>query len=264
LRKQVSLWRQQGLTTGLVPTMGALHAGHLSLVDLAKEHADKTIVSIFINPRQFAPLEDLATYPVQERADLEALEKVSADLAFIPEVREMYPEGFATTVSVNGVSEDLCGTSRPHFFSGVATVVTKLLLQCLPDIAIFGEKDYQQLLVIRQLVRDLNIPVAIKSAPIIREKDGLAMSSRNAYLGPQQRKIAPLLHAILQKIAASKDIDKAICAAKKDLARAGFEIDYLEVRDGLDLGYPPKSSPRIFAAAYLGTTRLIDNEPVVV
>src|SRR5512146_326278 len=194
LRAQVAKWRQAGENVALVPTMGALHAGHLSLIAVAKAHAKRIVASIFVNPTQFGPKEDFKRYPRDEAGDLAKLAQAGVDLVFIPNAAEMYPPGFSTKVSLPSLTEDLCGAARPNHFEGVATVVTKLLLQCAPDVAVFGEKDYQQLLVIRRLVRDLNIPVEIVGGPIVREEDGLALSSRNVYLSPEQRKTAPLLH----------------------------------------------------------------------
>ena len=194
LREQVAKWRKAGESIALVPTMGALHEGHLSLIALAKAKADRVVVSIFVNPTQFGPREDFKTYPRDEAGDLKKLGAAGVDLVFAPEAAEMYPEGFKTQIKIGDLTEGLCGASRPNHFDGVATVVAKLLMQCGPNVAIFGEKDYQQLLVVKQLVRDLNIPVEIIGAPIVREADGLALSSRNVYLSPEQRKIAPLLH----------------------------------------------------------------------
>ncbi len=266
LRRRVSSWRERGARVALVPTMGALHDGHLSLVRLAKRRADRTIVTIFVNPSQFTPSEDFSTYPRDEMRDKASLAALGTDLVFAPALKEMYPPDFSTRVSVDGLSERLCGVSRPHFFGGVATVVAKLLLQALPDIAVFGEKDFQQQLIIRRLVRDLNIPVKIVTGPIIREPDGLAMSSRNAYLSAAERKIAPLLFQSLadaaEKLATGKTAAAVLAAAKRKLQSAGFVVDYFELSD------PETLKPitgkiagkaRLFAAAMLGKTRLIDN-----
>ena len=268
LRAHVAPWRKAGKSIALVPTMGALHAGHLSLVTLAKSKADRVVVSIFVNPIQFGPREDFNTYPRDEAGDIEKLRAAGADLVFAPNTAEMYPAGFSTKVSIGDLTEDLCGANRPNHFDGVATVVTKLLLQCAPDIAIFGEKDYQQLLVIKHLVRDLNVPVEILGGDIVREKDGLALSSRNAYLSPAERKTAPLLHQTISEVAAAlargEGADAACVAGRFKLEAAGFRVDYIAVRDPDTL--KPLSGPvkhaRVLAAAYLGKTRLIDNVPV--
>ena len=201
LRSTVTAWRRERKTVGLVPTMGAIHVGHLSLVTEAKSRCDKVIASIFVNPTQFGENEDFDAYPVDEARDVEALSEAGTDLVFCPGREDIYPEGFSTVISIAGVTAGLCGPFRPGHFDGVATVVAKLLLQCLPDIAVFGEKDYQQLLVIRQLVKDLNIPVDIVGAPIIREEDGLAMSSRNRYLSKEERALAPELNRVLRSVA---------------------------------------------------------------
>ena len=269
LRRRIATWRGDGQSVALVPTMGALHEGHLSLVRLAKQKADRTVVSIFVNPTQFAPSEDLDTYPREEAKDRAKLVELGVDLIYAPVLEEMYPDDFSTTVHVAGISEGLCGISRPHFFGGVATVVCKLLLQCLPDIAVFGQKDYQQLLVIKRLVRDLDIPVSIVGGPLIREPDGLALSSRNQYLSDKERRDAPLLYRTMSDMASDladgRPLDDAMEVARNRLESAGFEIDYLEVRDGRDLTLlsgeiaPPA---RVFAAAMLGKTRLIDNVAV--
>ena len=182
LRAQLAKWREDGERIALVPTMGALHAGHLSLIAIARSNADRVVASIFVNPAQFGPREDLARYPRDEAGDIGKLAAAGVDLVFIPETAEMYPSGFATRVSLPSLTDDLCGASRPNHFEGVATVVTKLLLQCAPDVAVFGEKDYQQLLMIKRLVRDLDIPLRIVAGPIVRETDGLALSSRNSFL----------------------------------------------------------------------------------
>jgi pantoate--beta-alanine ligase len=268
LRAHLAPWRKAGESIALVPTMGALHAGHLSLVTVAKTKAHRVVISIFVNPIQFGPLEDFNTYPRDEAGDIEKLRAAGADLVFAPDRSEMYPGGFTTKVSVGDLTEDLCGANRPNHFDGVATVVTKLLLQCAPDMAIFGEKDYQQLLVIRHLVRDLNIPVEILGGEIVREKDGLALSSRNAYLSPSERQTAPLLHQTISEVAAAlargEGADAACVAGRFKLEAAGFRVDYVAVRDPVTL--KPLSGPvkrgRVLAAAYLGKTRLIDNVPV--
>jgi pantoate--beta-alanine ligase len=270
LREQVAKWRKAGESIALVPTMGALHEGHLSLIALAKAKADRVVVSIFVNPTQFGPREDFKAYPRDEAGDLEKLGAAGVDIVFAPEAAEMYPEGFKTQLKIGDLTEGLCGASRPNHFNGVATVVAKLLMQCGPDVAIFGEKDYQQLLVIKQLVRDLNIPVEIIGAPIVREVDGLALSSRNVYLSPEQRKIAPLLHQTIAGVAADlaqgRGCDDAVVAARFKLDAAGFRVDYVAVRDPDTL--QPLSGPvkraRVLAAAYLGKTRLIDNVPMPV
>ena len=268
LRAHVAPWRKAGKSIALVPTMGALHAGHLSLVTLAKSKADRVVVSIFVNPIQFGPREDFNTYPRDEAGDIEKLRAAGADLVFAPNTAEMYPAGFSTKVSIGDLTEDLCGANRPNHFDGVATVVTKLLLQCAPDMAIFGEKDYQQLLVIKHLVRDLNVPVEVLGGDIVREKDGLALSSRNAYLSPAERKTAPLLHQTISEVAAAlargEGADAACVAGRFKLEAAGFRVDYIAVRDPDTL--KPLSGPvkhaRVLAGAYLGKTRLIDNVPV--
>jgi pantoate--beta-alanine ligase len=266
LRLRVKYWRDQGLTVALVPTMGALHQGHLSLVAKALENADRVVASVFVNPTQFGPNEDFARYPRQEERDAELLDGAGCHLLFAPTVAEMYPDGFATTVSVTGVSEGLCGTVRPGHFAGVATVVTKLLLQALPDVVVFGEKDYQQLAVIRRFVRDLDIPTAILGAPTLREEDGLAMSSRNAYLTSEERAIAPQLLRGLRGVAdglrAGAKASDLCPMGISGLLKAGFDsVDYLEVRDAETLA-PVETAQRpvrIIAAARLGKTRLIDN-----
>ena len=268
LRAQVRAWRAAGERVGFAPTMGALHEGHLSLVRLAREHADRVVVSLFVNPTQFGPNEDFDAYPRSETRDAELLGGVGCDLLFAPGVAEMYPPGFSTTVTVSGVSEPLDGAARPGHFEGVATVVSKLLNQCGPDVAVFGEKDYQQLQVIRRLVRDLDLPVEIVGAPTARANDGLALSSRNAYLTPAEREVAPVLARALQaareRLRAGAPVAEAEAEAVAALAAAGFgPIDYVEVRAAEDLarlGPGPITAPaRILAAARLGKTRLIDN-----
>jgi len=252
---------------GLVPTLGALHEGHLSLVREARKQADLVVVSIFVNPAQFAPNEDFDAYPRTLEADLATLAG-QADLVFTPTAREIYPDGHATTISVGGPSAGLESDFRPHFFSGVATVVAKLLIAAMPQVAVFGEKDYQQLQVIRQMVRDLGLPVEIIGAPTLREADGLALSSRNAYLSPAERKVAGELNVILKDAiirAQQGDIDLAEIWAAKALKDAGFgSVDYVAIRDAETLA--PVSAlerpARILAAAKIGKTRLIDNMAV--
>lgn len=266
LRAAVAGWRKAGQSVGLVPTMGALHEGHLSLVHTAKERCAHVVASLFVNPRQFAPHEDFERYPRDEAGDAAMLAGAGCDLLFAPERAAMYPEGFATNVIVANVSTPLEGEFRPHFFGGVATVVTKLLLQCLPDAAFFGEKDYQQLLVIKRLARDLDIPVNIVGCPTIREHDGLAMSSRNAYLTPDERRIAArlnvVLHEAIKAIHGGAPIAEAEAEAIRHLNAAGFsDVDYVAVRDAetLEAIADRKRPARILAAAWLGKTRLIDN-----
>jgi pantoate--beta-alanine ligase len=267
LRRAVQAIRAGGRRLALVPTMGALHEGHMSLIQAARHHADTVCVTIFVNPKQFGPNEDFDAYPRQMREDSAMLERVGVELLFAPSIEEMYPKGFATTVHVGGLTEGLCGADRPHHFDGVATVVSKLLLQALPDVAMFGEKDYQQLLVVRQLVRDLDIRTRIQGCPTLREADGLARSSRNKYLSPEQRAIAPSLHQALQDVAAHFRAGDEIvghCARAAQMLRdKGFaSVDYLEVRDAETLTLLPRvvhRPARIFGAARLGTVRLIDN-----
>jgi len=266
VRTQVAEWKAAGLKVGFVPTMGALHLGHLTLVKTLLGKVDRVVASVFVNPTQFGPNEDLDAYPRQEAADREALASVGAHLLFAPTVAEMYPEGFATTVDVSGVSEGLCGGSRPGHFAGVALIVTKLLLQVGPDVAAFGEKDYQQLQVIKRMVTDLNIPVEVLGVPIVREADGLAMSSRNAYLSDAERAVAPALYQVLQSvrdaILAKTPVAEALAAGKSEILAAGFQsVDYLELRAQGDLVVMNAfDRPAcILVAARLGNTRLIDN-----
>jgi pantoate--beta-alanine ligase len=270
LRQQVAAWRTAGERVGLVPTMGALHAGHLALVAAARAQCRRAIVSIFVNPKQFGPREDFSSYPRPEADDLAKLAAVHADLAFIPVVDEMYPPGFATTISVGGPSEGLCGAHRPGHFDGVATVVAKLLIQAAPDTAYFGEKDYQQLMVVRRMARDLNLPVEIVGVPTVREPDGLALSSRNVYLSAAERAVAPNLHLVMQEAAVEiahgapprPVLDRAVAA----LGELGLAVEYLERRDAATLAPLPPDTPtgpaRLLAAVQLGRTRLIDNIPV--
>jgi pantoate--beta-alanine ligase len=269
IRRRVAAWRQASERIALVPTMGALHEGHFALVRKARDLADRVVVSVFVNPTQFAPTEDLESYPRNEDADRAALARLGVDAVFAPSVEDIYPAGFATSVAVAGPAEGLETEFRPHFLPGVATVVAKLLIACAPDSAIFGEKDYQQLLVIRRMVTDLGIPVAIIAHPTVREADGLALSSRNAYLSPEERQIAPGLHKSLSRAAAAiragAPIERVLSAAGADLRVAGFRVDYVDARNAETLApiIDPKSEPlRLLAAAWLGKTRLIDNIPV--
>ena len=272
LRDSVAGWRRAGETVGLVPTMGALHTAHMALVDEARRHADRVVATIFVNPTQFGPDEDFSSYPRREARDIETLQAHDVDLLFAPDVDAMYPAGFETFVNVPDTSQGLCGEHRPGHFTGVATIVTKLLLQALPDCAVFGEKDYQQLQVIRRLALDLDVPVKIVGLPTVREADGLAVSSRNAYLNPADRATAPRMHAILQDVAgrvrAGEEIAVACAAGHEALAAAGFSpIEYLEVRAAdtllpVDQQARAGTPLRALAAAWLGETRLIDNIPI--
>ena len=270
LRQRTSRWRAAGNSIGLVPTMGALHAGHLALVAEARAQRDRVVVSIFVNPAQFGAGEDLGSYPRREAQDRAALSALGVDLVFAPATQEMYPQGFATQVSVSGITERLCGAHRPGHFQGVTTVVAKLLLQCLPDVAYFGEKDYQQLQAIRRMVRDLDIPVAIAAVPTVRERDGLTLSSRNAHLSADERAIAVNLSAILKAIAETlsggrSSVAVELARGRRALMRAGFDrVDYLEVRDAesLDPVEVVEHPARALAAVHIGATRLIDNVPI--
>lgn len=269
-RKAVARWRRAGQRIGFVPTMGNLHDGHISLVQQAAAVADRVVVSIFVNPLQFGPDEDFASYPRTLPADLRRLEGQGADLVFAPNADEMYPDGpeLATRVSVAGLTDILCGRTRPGHFDGVTTVVSKLFNIVQPDLAVFGRKDYQQLTVIRRMVRDLSIPVEIVAGQTVREHDGLAMSSRNQYLSSAERGRAPVLHRMLVEVAeslSSGHTDPAAlrAAGLETLANAGFEPEYLEIRDAQTLAEPrPEAAPGslvVLAAARLGRARLIDN-----
>jgi pantoate--beta-alanine ligase len=267
LREIVARWRNEGARVALVPTMGALHAGHISLIERARAEADRVVVSVFVNPTQFAPSEDFSKYPRTFEADLDKLRAVAADLCFAPDVAGMYPPGFATTILVDGVAKaDLEDHFRPTHFTGVATVVAKLLIQAQAHVAIFGEKDYQQLLVVKRMATDLDIPTRIIGAPTLREADGLAMSSRNVYLSAGDRAGATALYRALReaagRIIAGDRIGDAMRAATETVVGAGFEIDYLEARHAETLARIADRSEgpiRLLAAARLGATRLIDN-----
>ncbi len=269
LRALTEGWRRAGESIGVVPTMGALHSGHLSLVEAACAATDRVIVTLFVNPRQFNSPEDLAKYPRTEESDAEKLAPFDVDVLYVPDGAQMYPEGFATTISVSGVSEGLCGATRPGHFDGVATVVAKLLLQTDADQAFFGEKDYQQLQVVRRLAEDLDLKTRIIGCPTIREEDGLALSSRNLRLGAEARSTAPVireaLHAAAQAIQTGTPVDGALTAARTRLTEAGLaEIDYLELRSDPALA-PLRTADRparLFVAAWLDGVRLIDNIPL--
>jgi len=267
VRTIVGRWRAAGERVALVPSMGALHAGHLSLVAEARRRAQRTLLSIFVNPTQFTPGEDFASYPRPFARDVEQFAAAGGDLVFAPETQEVYPAGFATTVSVAGAAKaGLEDKFRPDHFNGVATVVLKLFNQCRPDLAVFGEKDYQQLKVIAQMVRDLDLGVEIVAAPTVRAKDGLALSSRNQYLSPEERAKAPLLYAALVRcrdaLHGGVAIEAALAAARETLTVAGFVVDYVEARHAETLApvVAMDDGPiRLLAAAWLGATRLIDN-----
>ncbi len=265
LRAQVAAWRAAGHSVGLVPTMGALHAGHGRLIEVSRQHAARTIVTIFVNPTQFAPGEDFNAYPRTFEADRASVAAAGGDLVYAPTVAAMYPDGFATTINVGGpATAGLEDRFRPSHFAGVATIVAKLLLQSAPDIAFFGDKDFQQLRVIERAVRDLDLAVDVRGVPIVREADGLALSSRNVYLQPEERAKAPRLHEALRHaaraITGGAPAEPTLAHACATIAAAGFRIDYVEARRSRDLAaFVPGEPGRILAAAWLGRTRLIDN-----
>jgi len=274
LQQQVHAWKAAGETVGFVPTMGALHAGHISLVEKAKENAARTITSIFVNPAQFAPGEDFDTYPRREDDDLALLAAAGCDLVYLPTVAEMYPDGSVTDVRVSGMSDLLDGIYRPHFFYGVATVVARLFLHAQPDIAVFGEKDYQQLQIIRRMVRDLGFPIRIIGGETKRDSDGLAQSSRNLYLSADERRAAGAMFAALHRASVRLSLGalpSAACAeAEAHLMNSGFSrVDYIALVDPGTLAALPGDAPlapgaaRILGAAWLGRTRLIDNLSVL-
>ncbi|MEJ2019962.1 MAG: pantoate--beta-alanine ligase [Maritimibacter sp.] len=269
MRATRAAWREAGARVAVVPTMGALHQGHLSLVEAAKAAADRVVVWLFVNPTQFDNPEDLEKYPRHLERDAEALAAAGVDLLYAPDVDQVYPEGYATTISVTGVSDGLCGAHRPGHFDGVATVVTKIFTQTQADIAMFGEKDFQQLQVVKRLVRDLDLTIEVVGCPTLREPDGLALSSRNERLSPEDRAIAPALNREMQAAAvairAGMPVEKALAEAERAIVAAGFiAVDYLELRaeDGL-APMPVLDRPaRLLAAAFLGPVRLIDNIPL--
>ncbi|MFK8251069.1 pantoate--beta-alanine ligase [Ancylobacter terrae] len=269
LREAVAEWRAAGERVALVPTMGALHAGHIALVKAGRRRARRVVVSIFVNPAQFGPNEDFGRYPRTLPADLAKLEDAGADLAYTPTVEEIYPPGFATTVTLAGPALGLETDFRPGHFAGVATVVAKLFTQAAPDYAMFGEKDYQQLQVVTRMARDLDLPLKVIGVPTLREPDGLALSSRNVYLSPQERSTAPLLITVLREAAAAitsgAPIDTTMEAARARVTAGGFVLDYLDARHAATLAPIASASEgpiRLLVAAKLGRTRLIDNIPV--
>jgi pantoate--beta-alanine ligase len=267
LRRAAELYRNANESVALVPTMGALHAGHLALVREAKRRARRVVVSIFVNPAQFAPSEDFGSYPRTFASDLKALAAAKIDLVWAPTATVMYPGGFATRIEPQGAATaGLEDKFRPHFFGGVATVVAKLFTQVEPDFALFGEKDYQQLCVVRQMAKDLDLPLKVVGVKTVREKDGLALSSRNAYLSPAERSAAPLLHRVLkasaERIKQGKPIAQVLDVGRREIDVAGFALDYLEARHALTLApvASRKDGPiRLLVAATIGKTRLIDN-----
>jgi pantoate--beta-alanine ligase len=269
LRDVVNAWRGEDFSHAVVPTMGALHEGHLMLVAAAREKTDRVIATIFVNPKQFAANEDLSRYPRDEEGDLAKLEAAGCDLAYLPAPDEIYPPGFVTSISLGGPAKaGLEDKFRPHFFDGVATVVAKLFIHTAADVAIFGEKDYQQLLVVTQMARDLDLGVEVVGIPTIREEDGLAKSSRNRYLSKHERHqataIIRALEQAAEKIRAGGDPQTATKAAARSLTTLGFEVDYVSARNAETLAVPVSADEpmRLLAAARLGKTRLIDNIPV--
>lgn len=268
LRAAVAGFRAEGAKVALVPTMGALHVGHLGLVARARQMAQRTVVSIFVNPTQFGPKEDFGRYPRTFEADLDKLAEAGVDLVYAPAASEMYPDGFCTKIVVGGPSEGLETDFRPHFFAGVATVVGKLFIQCAPDYAMFGEKDYQQLKVVTRLSKDLDLGVEVVPNATVREADGLALSSRNAYLSPEERAIAPVIHQALsaaaEAIRSGAAADGAADEARARIADAGLKVDYVVARNAETLApLTAADEPvRLLAAAWLGKTRLIDNRGV--
>lgn len=268
LREQIGDWREMGDHIVLVPTMGNLHDGHLSLIRLARKHAERVVISVFVNPTQFAADEDFENYPRTLERDKLKLKKVSADLLFVPDVETMYPFGVdkATTVTVPALNQELCGSFRPGHFDGVASVVSRLFGLVQPDVAIFGQKDYQQLLIVRRLVEDLSLSVKIIAGPTQREKDGLAMSSRNQYLTDEERAVAPVLYKVLSKTAealrtGNRDFAVLEQSGSDELTSAGFMPEYLSIRRAENLDSPDRDDDHliVLAAAHLGAARLIDN-----
>jgi pantoate--beta-alanine ligase len=273
LREQLAEWRHAGEHVAIVPTMGNLHAGHISLVNVARQHAERIVVTVFVNPTQFGEGEDFELYPRTFDKDTRKLKTVPADVLFAPDVDTVYPFGLdnATRITVPGLTEHLCGSFRPGHFDGVTTVVARLFALVRPDVAVFGQKDYQQQLVIRRMVEDLNLPVRIETAPTIREDDGLAMSSRNAYLNEDERARAPVLFKVLAGIEAelrngARNFEELEARAQRELEDAGFTPEYVAVRRAADLNPPEQTGHEfvVLTAAKLGAARLIDNVVVTV
>ncbi len=273
LGEQIAEWRHNGEHVALVPTMGSLHNGHLSLVERAREHAERVVVSIFVNPTQFGEGEDYDKYPRTLEMDKRRLKTTGTDLIFAPDVETVYPFGTenATVVSVPGLTENFCGASRPGHFDGVTSVVARFFAIVQPDVAVFGQKDYQQQLVIRYMAEDMSLPISIITAETVREDDGLAMSSRNAYLSDKERSVAPVLYRTLSKIGEElqngrRNFDELESQAEKELSHAGFKVDYFAIRRAQNLEVPDRDCDElvVLTAARLGSTRLIDNIVVTV
>ena len=273
LAEQIADWRSRDDHVALVPTMGNLHQGHLALVELAREHAERVIVSIFVNPTQFGEDEDYDEYPRTLERDTRRLKTSAADLVFAPSVETMYPFGIdmATTVAVPGLTEHFCGASRPGHFDGVTTVVARLFAMVMPDVAVFGQKDYQQQLVIRHMTEDLSLPVKIITAPTVREDDGLALSSRNSYLTDEERALAPILYATLSDVGSAlqdgqRNFEDLEDIGRARLAEAGFDVDYFAIRRAQNLEPPNRDCDElvVLVAAHLGKARLIDNIVVTI
>ena len=273
LEEQIAEWRHNGEHVALVPTMGSLHNGHLSLVERAREHAERVVVSIFVNPTQFGEGEDYDKYPRTLEMDKRRLKTTGTDLIFAPDVETVYPFGTenATVVSVPGLTENFCGASRPGHFDGVTSVVARFFAIVQPDVAVFGQKDYQQQLVIRYMAEDMSLPISIITAETVREDDGLAMSSRNAYLSDKERSVAPVLYRTLSKIGEElqngrRNFDELESQAEKELSHAGFKVDYFAIRRAQNLEVPDRDCDElvVLTAARLGSTRLIDNIVVTV
>lgn len=273
LLEQLADWRQHGDRIALVPTMGNLHSGHMSLVKLARDHAERVVVSIFVNPTQFSENEDFEEYPRTLERDTRRLKKPAADLIFAPDVETMYPFGLtnATTVSVPRLTENFCGASRPGHFDGVTSVVARLFALVQPEVAVFGQKDFQQQLVIRHMSLDLNLPISILTAQTVRESDGLAMSSRNLYLNDEERKLAPALYKVLSEAGTKlqdgrRDFEALEAESAAKLTAAGFAVDYFAIRRALNLELPDRDCDElvVLAAAHLGRARLIDNVVITI
>jgi len=273
LKEQLIEWRQHDEHVAIVPTMGNLHAGHVSLIELAREHAERVVVTVFVNPTQFAEGEDFEDYPRTLERDKRRLQTVNTDVVFVPEVDTLYPFGWqnATSVTVPGLTENFCGSFRPGHFDGVTSVVARLFALVQPDVAVFGQKDYQQQLVIRRMVDDLGLPITIITAPTIREDDGLAMSSRNAYLSDDERALAPKIHEAIEIAgealqSGKRNFEELENLAADALSEAGFKVEYVAIRRALDLSIPNRDCDElvVLVAAQLGKARLIDNIVVTI